>query len=110
VRLAAYADYHHIETDERKHDGDVVEVQEGRARALIQQGYVVPAEDNQRSKRKYQDCQQRVGLCREVAPRLALTAWPPLSSSGAVPVPPNASKAQGLLLIGPSKPQAYLIS
>jgi hypothetical protein len=49
VRLTGYADYHHLESDERKHDGDVVEVEEGRARALIQQGYAEPAEDAKRN-------------------------------------------------------------
>jgi hypothetical protein len=52
VKLQGYANYHHLEADEQKHDGDVVEVEEGRARALISQGYAVPVEADQRSRRK----------------------------------------------------------
>jgi hypothetical protein len=45
VRLTGYLDYHHLEEDRAKHDGDVVELEEGRAHALIPQGYATAADD-----------------------------------------------------------------
>jgi hypothetical protein len=47
-RAVRLVNTHHLEADEAKHDGDVVEVLPRRASALIQQGYAGPAEGNER--------------------------------------------------------------
>jgi hypothetical protein len=44
VRLKNVLSYHHLKGDAERHDGDVVDVIEGRAVALIQQGFAEPAE------------------------------------------------------------------
>src|ERR687895_201638 len=44
VRLKNLSSYHHLEDDKVKHSGDVVEVLERRAVALIEQGLAEPIE------------------------------------------------------------------
>ncbi len=38
-----YAEYNHLEDDKRRHEGDVIEVEAGRAEALISQGFATKA-------------------------------------------------------------------
>jgi hypothetical protein len=49
VRLKNVSSYHHLEDDQVKHSGDVVEVLERRADALIQQGLAERVESKKKS-------------------------------------------------------------
>jgi hypothetical protein len=51
VRLKNLSSYHHLEDDQVKHSGDVVEVLERRAVALIEQGLAEPAEQKKSAKK-----------------------------------------------------------
>jgi hypothetical protein len=42
VKLTGVASYHHLEADELKAEGDVIEVEARRAAALVQQGIAEP--------------------------------------------------------------------
>jgi len=52
VRLTGVASYNHLEEDRIKHDGDIVDVEEGRARALIQQGSAEPVQGKSKQHRR----------------------------------------------------------
>lgn len=52
VRLTNVSSYHNLEADEVKHSGDVVEVLERRAVALIEQGLAEPIEPKKKSAKR----------------------------------------------------------
>jgi len=50
VKLTNVHSYNHLEKDTLRHEGDVVEVEAGRAAALIEQGHATKANKPRRKK------------------------------------------------------------
>jgi hypothetical protein len=55
-----YNGYHHLEDDRYRNAGDVIEVEEGRARALIERGHAEPASNASTKKNAKQPRQAAV--------------------------------------------------